>query len=417
MDLPINKNDPLIMHIDLNSCFATVEQQANPLLRGKPICIAPYTSANGCVISPSMEAKTFGVKVGMTVREAKLLCPDAIILPPDPPKYRTVHLQFKKIFQDYSPNVTPKSIDEAVIDFTDVVGLHKRSLVDIAKEIKQRMRDEIGEWISCSIGIGTNRFLAKTGAGLKKPDGLEVISWDRVKEVYGRLNLIDLCGINTRFQARLNAAGIFTPLEFLGASLEKLQKVVFQSIVGYYWYIRLRGWEIDAIDFARKSYGQSYALHEFTNNPKELARLLMKLTEKMGRRLRKAGHRALGVHIACLYVDGTHWHMGRKFSTALYTTSELFKKALLLLNKQPEWKKVTHLAVSCYDLIDSDVEQVGLFDFGEVKKKELSNAMDSMNDRYGEFIITPALMMGMNEQIVDRVAFGGVRDLEEIYKL
>jgi len=383
MDLPINKNRPLIMHVDLNSCFATVEQQANPLLRGKPVCVAPYTSGNGCVISPSMEAKRFGVKVGMTVREAKMLCPDAIILHPDPPKYRAVHLQFKTIFQDYSPHVTPKSIDEAVIDFTDVVGLHKRSLEDIGKEIKRRMRSEIGEWISCSIGIGTNRFLAKTAAGLVKPDGLVTITHENLMDVYSKLTLIDICGINTRYQARLNAYGVFSPLDFVSASLQKLQNQVFKSINGYYWYTRLRGWEIDAIDFGRKSYGQSYALHEFTNNPRELSRLLMKLTEKMGRRLRKAGYCASGIHVSCLYLDGTHWHMGRKVSQKLYTTSELFKKAQLLLNRQPEWKKVTHLAVSCYDLQDSNDNQLDLFETDMQKKRDLSNAMDSMNDRYG----------------------------------
>lgn len=417
MDLPLNRNNPRIMHIDLNSCFATVEQQANPLLRGKPVCVAPYTGPSGCVISPSMEAKKAGVKTGMTVREAKMLCPDAIILPPDPPKYRTVHLQFKQIFQDYSPSVTPKSIDEAVIDFSEVMGLHKKTLIEIGQEIKDRMRREIGEWISCSVGIGTNRFLAKTAAGLKKPDGLEVITHENIKDVYGRLKLIDLCGINTRFQARLNAAGIFTPLEFLSSPLQTLQKEVFQSINGYYWYLRLRGWEIDAIDFSRKGFGQSYALHEFTSDPKELSRILMKLTEKMGRRLRKSGFAAQGIHVACLYTDGTHWHMGRKSQTKLFTTQELFKKAQLILNKQPEWKKVTHLAVSCYDLVSTQINQLDLFDVENKRGKALSQALDTMNDRYGEFIVTPALMMGMREQIVDRVAFGGVRDLEEIYQL
>jgi len=89
------------MHVDLNSCFATIEQQASPLLRGKPIAVAAYNSPNGCVVAPSIEAKRFGVKVGMTVREARLLCGEIIIKLPDPPKYREVHQQFSKIFRDY----------------------------------------------------------------------------------------------------------------------------------------------------------------------------------------------------------------------------------------------------------------------------------------------------------------------------
>src|SRR6266702_2828234 len=86
MDLQLNRNDPRIMHIDLNSCFATVEQQANPLLRGKPIVVAAYNSPNGCVVSPSIEAKRCGIKTGMTVRDAKLLYPQVIVKTPDPPK-------------------------------------------------------------------------------------------------------------------------------------------------------------------------------------------------------------------------------------------------------------------------------------------------------------------------------------------
>ena len=86
MDLPLNRNLPLVMHIDMNSCFATAEQQANPLLRGKPVAVAAYTTGNGCVIAPSIEAKRYGARVGMTVREARLLCPQIIVRPPDPPK-------------------------------------------------------------------------------------------------------------------------------------------------------------------------------------------------------------------------------------------------------------------------------------------------------------------------------------------
>ena len=149
-----NPSPPTVMHIDLNSCFATVEQQANMHLRGKPLVIAAYTTPSGCVVSPSIEAKRYGIRVGMTVRDAKLLCKEVAVRTPDPPLVRDVHIKFKKIFKDYSPNVYPKSIDEAVIDFTGMEHYLKRSLIEIGTEIKQRLRSEIGEWISCSIGIG-----------------------------------------------------------------------------------------------------------------------------------------------------------------------------------------------------------------------------------------------------------------------
>src|SRR5689334_15145002 len=268
MPLALNHNAPTIMHVDLNSCFATIEQQANPLLRGKPIVVAAYNSPNGCVVAPSIEAKRYSIKTGMTVRDAKLLYPGVVVRTPDPTKYRAVHLMFRRIFRDYSPDVTPKSIDEAVIDLTDTLPLFKGTVQDIGRQIKRRFREEIGDWMVCSIGVSTNRFLAKLAASLHKPDGLDVIDHTNLLEVYGRVRLLDLNGINTRFQARLNASGVFTPLEFYNASQELLQKQVFRSILGHYWYLRLRGWEIDAVDFKRKGFGNSYALQQQTNDPR-----------------------------------------------------------------------------------------------------------------------------------------------------
>src|SRR5918997_4082016 len=349
----------------------------------------------------------------MQVWEAKLLYPKVIVRTPDPAKYRAVHLQFRNIFQDYSPAVTPKSIDEAVIDFTDTYALYNRSLVDIGREIKRRFRSEIGEWMICSIGISTNRFLAKLAASLQKPDGLTTIDLTNVLSVYEKVSLLDLNGINTKNQARLNTAGIFTPLEFFQASVDTLKRQVFQSILGYYWYVRLRGFEIDQIDFARKSFGNTYALGKQTNDPKALAKLLMKLCEKTGRRLRRAEYAAQGVHVSCVYTDFSFWHTGRKVDVPLYTTREIYLKALRLLNQSGYTKRVRNLVVSVYDLIPHHSEQLEMFASGS---HAVAEAMDKINDKYGEFVITPALMMGMDDTIIDRVAFGGVKELEELYQ-
>ena len=264
----------------------------------------------------------------------------------------------RRIFRDYSPDVTPKSIDEAVIDLTDTLCLFKGSILDIGKQIKKRFREEIDEWMKCSIGVSTNRFLAKLAASLHKPDGLDIIDHANVLEVYKRVSLLDLNGINTRFQARLNAYDIFTPMEFYNAPLDLLKKQVFQSILGYYWYLRLRGHEIDAVDFKRKSFGNTYALQKQTNDSRELARLLMKLCEKTGRRLHRANYSAQGAHVACVYTDLSYWHTGRKFDVPIYTTRDIYIKALRLLNMSGYKKRVRNIAVSVYDLIPSTSEQL-----------------------------------------------------------
>jgi DNA polymerase-4 len=136
--------------------------------------------------------------------------------------------------------VTPKSIDEAVIDFSGTVHL-EHDLLRVGREIKRRVRAEIGEWISCNIGIATNRFLAKLAASLHKPDGLDQITHDNLEAVFAETELLDLCGINTRFQARLNVHGIYTPLQLLSSPLHVLKGQVFRSICGYYWFLRVRG--------------------------------------------------------------------------------------------------------------------------------------------------------------------------------
>lgn len=414
MNLPLNHNDPTIMHVDLNSCFATVEQQAYPNLRGKPMVIAAYTSPGGCVVAPSIEAKKYGIKTGMTVRDARLLCKDVIVRDPDPVMIRHVHLLLRNLLRNYSPYVVPKSVDELVLDFSDTASL-KRGLVEIGQEIKEKIRKNIGEWISCNIGIATNRFLAKLAASLHKPDGLDVITHKNLREVYATRTLVDLNGISTRFQARLNADGIFTPLEFLDATSHILQHRVFKSIVGYHWYLRLRGWEVDAIEFDRKSFGQSYALGKQTDDPKEISHLLMKLCEKMGRRLRRNNYCAYGIHVSCIYTDLTYWHMGRTMHSSLYTVQDLYTKALWILNQQPQWKKLRELAVSCYHLVPTSPEQIELFETEDTKMKSVQQAVDQINDKWGEFVVTPALMLGMKDLILDRIAFGGVKELEDLY--
>lgn len=413
MEIPINKEKPLVMHIDLNSCFATIHQQAFIHLRNKPLVIAAYSTPNGCILSPSIEAKELGIKTGMRVKDAQVICPKIIVRIPDTALVRDVHLKFRKIFTEYSPKVIPKSIDEAILDFQEMEGFLKKDLLAIGQEIKNRMRREIGEWISCSVGIGTNRFLAKTAASLKKPDGLEIIHHQNLEAVYKKLTLTDLYGINRRFAARLNIAGICTPLQFLQAPLNLLRHHVFKSICGYYWFLRLRGYEVDDFETERKSYGQEYSLGKKTNKQEELKRLLMKLCEKMGRRLRRSGNAAYGIHLGMMYADNDFWHKGIKFKTSSFSTQELFKKALIIFQLQPQRKIVAKLAVSCYGLVPASINQLDLFEDGKNKINQLSSALDKINDRFGEFTITPALMLDLQDVAVDRIAFGNVKEFSQ----
>ena len=405
MDLQINTAPPTVMHVDLNSCFATVEQQAHPHLRGKPVVVAAYVTDKGCILSPSIEAKKLGIKTGMRVYEAKQIYPNVIVCDTDPDMVRDVNSKLMKIFRDYSPNVIPKSIDEAIIDFAPVFS-NTINLMEIGREIKDRIKKEIGEWILCNIGISTNRFLAKLASSLHKPDGLDLIDHKNLRQVYTSVKLTDLHGINTRFEYRLNSNGIKDPIDFLQAGEKFLKKNVFKSISGYYWYLRLRGWEIDDYRSERKSFGQEYSLKEKTGDPEKLKRIIMKLCEKMGRRLRQSGQLASGVHLGILYLDHSFWHKGKKLRRSISSTKNLFEEIMKLFYLQPQVIVASKISVSCFSLNQNDNQQLELIDMGGERVNKISHAMDKINNRFGEFTITPAIMMDMENTVLDRIAFG-----------
>lgn len=408
LNLGFNQNIPTVMHIDLNSCFASIEQQANPLLRGKPIAVAAYTTDSGCILAPSVEAKLLGVKTGMRVKEGRLLCPSLVVLAPDPDKYRQIHLKLKKLLSNYTDDLVPKSIDEFVLNLEGYPAF-KLGMEEVAREIKKRIKREIGDWLRVSIGIGTNRFLAKTGAGLHKPDGLDLIDKSNYKEIYKKLTLTDLCGIDKQNAARLNNAGIFSVLQMSEASISQL-RTAFQSIAGYYWYVRLRGFEIDDVDFARRSYGNSYALPQPFVDERDLMPIVSKLVQKTGYRMRRGGYAARGVHLAILYRDNTFWHQGRTLDEEIFDSRDIYRNIYRTFKHCPYKKPVANLAISCYNLNKRQVDQLALFD-DVLKKKKLVEAVDKINERWGQFVITPALMMGMNEKVIDRISFGGVKDI------
>lgn len=408
MELGLNQSQPTVMHIDLNSCFAMVEQQANPLLRHKPVAVTNRLTPGATIIAASYEAKACGIGVGTRASDARVLAPDLVVLETDPPKYTHTYHTFFNILRGYSPDAYMKSIDEGAIDFSSMRLIEHRSLPEIGQEIKARLKDSLGEWMTCNVGVAPNRFLAKLAAGLNKPDGLNVIDHRNLRGVYAFLGLRDLPGINYRYERRLNMENILNPLDFLDADLTTLSKRVFKSINGYHWYRRLRGWEADDVKFDIKTVGKQYVLHEFTNDLEKLAPTVMKLCEMMGRRLRGKGLCAYGLFVGCLLEDHSFWHQRQKFTTRLYATSLLYKQAMRLLNQCPGLV-IKNLSLSCYDLAPADNRQPALFETYDTKQWRLSETMDKINNRYGEFSVVPARMANMENFVANKIPFGSTR--------
>lgn len=394
------------MHIDLNSCFASVEQQANPLLRDKPVVVAAYTKPYGCILAPSVEAKLYGVKTGMTVQDGLKLCPYLIVREADPDKYRQVHKEIGQILGEYSAKVVSKSIDEYCLDFSQAPkGINP---IEAARSMKLRIKKEVGEYLRTSAGISTNQNLAKLASGLHKPDGLDVIDRNNFREIYSHVKLQDFCGINTRNEARLNRVGVFTGLQFYEASLQTLNSA-FESVLGRYWHTRLRGYEVDDVTFARRSFGQSYVLpHPMEEH--EWYPILAKLISKAARRIRGSGYLATGINLYLMFGDHTSWHTSHKLETSLFSDNDLLSAALALyknsdlVTSKPEGRRVKKIAVSFYELKEDSGQLSCLVD--KVKQKSLVNSLDVLNDKWGEYSVTYGSFLGSAGHVKDAIAFG-----------
>lgn len=417
MKLGISNEEANIMHIDLNSAFATAEQQAHPSLRGKPVGVTNRKVTNyGCVIAASYEAKDMGVKVGMRIDEAKLLAPDLIMLESDPPKYHHMYQKLCGIMKDYSPNVTMKSIDEGIIDFHSTrEAINKRPLKDIGYEIKERVRTEIGSHVRINIGIGPNRFLAKQAAGWHKPDGLDQLDHRNLINYYKSIKLTDLTGIAEHFEARLNAAGIFTVMQFLEADAEFLHRRVFKSVVGKDWYARLRGIEVDDVTTKLGNVGRQYVLDKQTADDKIIIPRFHYLCETTGKKLRYSNVDARGVLVWCRFKTGDGWYQRKMFKTTFFSDQEIYRRALLLFNQRPKHMIIAAMGITCYMLTPANHSQASLFEH-ENKEEWLTVAIDEINERYGNFVIHSANSLAGKQVVKQKIPFGGTKYFELLLK-
>lgn len=422
-----NTETPLVMHIDLNSCFATVEQQARPMLRGRPVAVVNRRTEHTMIVTASYEAKAAGVMLGMKLKDAKKICPDLVGVESDPPKYRHVYHKMMAIMSDYSAHVRMKSIDEGVIDFSQApLAMRARGLETIGYEIKQRLRNEIGCAMRCNVGIGTNRFLAKTAAGLHKPDGLDSITADTLRSTYAGMKLTDLTGIAERNEARLNAIGIHTPLQFLDADERLLRTMVFKSINGTQWYRRLRGWEVDDVDYEMKTAGRQFVLDGYDLSYEQILKRLHHLCEATGKKIRSQGKVARGVQVWAVthkqsgeagasrggwekHSGSRYWHARHMASAPFFSDQAIYEQARQLFSKAPPL--IRTIGVTVYELSDDIDPQLSLFGDEVARTQALVGAVDEINNRYGKHVIHSADTLGMYRTVDEKIPFSSTRYL------
>lgn len=375
----------------MNAFFASVEQQSNPALRGKPIAVigaAKRTIITTC----SYEARAFGVRTGMNSWEARQKCPDLIFVVGNNRKYTYTSKEIIRIMREYTPMLEVFSIDEAFLDVTGCLSLFG-SAERIAQLIKERIRKEFG--LTCSVGIAPNKLLAKLASDMKKPDGLTVIEPERVLQVMERVPIQDLCGIGAKMQQHLSKFGIKTcgdlgrfPVDILkrhfGVTGEKLHCMglgIDDSPV-------VPEEEAEEV----KSVGHSTTLDRDITERSEILLHLLQLSEMVGRRARKYQVAGRTVTLTVRYADFTTF--SRQESRAGHTNNseEIYQAAAKILQEVELTQPVRLLGVKISNL-RQHTEQLPLF--AEDRKKALvASAMDHVNNRFGDFAVTFGSLLG-----------------------
>lgn len=384
----------------MNAFFASVEQQVRPELRGQPICIAPYVGDTGCCIARSYEAKKYGIGI-MRVGEAKKLCPQIKVIKARPELYVFYHRQILKVLENLNPFVEVRSIDEFNLRLTGL-DRNRQQALELAQRLKKTITEQVGDYLKCSIGISSSPWLAKVAGEYKKPDGLVALPLAKIPDLYQRLKLTDLPGINLRMEIQLNRNKIKTTSDFFNASLSDLS--AWFGHPGRAWYFRLRGWELDEVTFATKSVGHSHVLAPEFRTRSSARRVLSKMAEKCAKRLRSKELWTNAVRVSVSFLGGGG--ICEYVKTSLVCDSKSIRLAALLLYDKAQINKAPlKVSVTLFDLKQMSRAPISLFKDIE-KSRQISETLDQINDRFGDDTIYSGAQFDTEDAAPNRIPFG-----------
>jgi DNA polymerase IV len=377
--------DRIILHIDMDAFFMSVEQRDNPSLRGKPAAVCGSLSRS-VITSASYEARPYGLRAGMPTQEAKRRCPNLILVEGNHAKYTEVSARIFSLLKNYTPCVEVASIDEAYLDITESQVLFKSTL-NIAHSIKDRIRER--ESLTCSIGIAPNKLLAKLGSGLKKPDGLVIIQSEEVEGFLKDLPVGKIHGIGPKLEESLNAIGIFTcgqlgkiPVSFLKRRFGVIGEGLHEMGLG------LDDSPVVPFDEGEdaKSLSHSVTLEEDTSDPILIKKVLLQLSERVSKRMRKEGFYGRRVTLTVRYSDFFTFTKQKTLSQWINSGNEIFRHSLQIFESISHRKPIRLLGVGV-SLFKKEWSQLDLFEKRE-KKDNLLKAMDRVNERFGDWTLT-----------------------------
>lgn len=388
-----------VLYLDFNSYFASVEQQASPELRNRPIAVCPVMADSSFVIAASYEAKAFGIKTGTRIGEARALCPEIELVPARPPLYVSYHKAVIEAAETVLPVEKVCSIDE--MSFR-LIGkeCQPENALQLANKMKEAIAKYAGECLTSSIGIAPNRFLAKLATDLQKPNGLVMIQSNELPDRLRGLAVTEFAGINKKMQARLQAAGIFSSDDMVDADPEHLQRA-FGSIIGQRWYYLLRGYDVPFENETRKSLGHSHVLPPNLRTDQGTRDVLLRLAQKAAARLRAENLWASGLAI---HVTGSGRSWDAKTRMAPTQDSMTITEQILKLWEGRDFSGPMKTGLVFYELSEADEVTPSLFE-DTVERSRLSHAVDKVNQRFGKNKIFLAGISKAKNSAGEKIAF------------
>ncbi len=415
------------LFLDLNSYFASVEQQERPELRGRPVAVVPVETDYTCAIAASYAAKAYGVKTGTPIYEARRLCPDLVCVPARHDLYVRYHHRILAEIDRHIPVTQVASIDEVACE---LVGQWRRpeAALALARRLKQGLRENVGDALTCSIGLAASRLLAKVASDLEKPDGLVLLPTAELPDRIAHLALRDLPGIGERMEQRLWRAGIDTVTQ-LWRTAPKQLRAIWRSVEGERFWYRLHGVEIPDEPTRRGMVTHSHVLAPELRDAASAGEVARRLLLKAASRLRRLGCYATRLDLFARVVNGPRWEGGARFRPACDNHALLAALAVLWEELRREVGPVRFLQVGVilHGLLSPDaLRQLELFPElaavpqdpeacrRQAARERLSAAMDRLNLRFGRDSVTMGLLPGASPYFLgSRIAFTRVPGVED----
>lgn len=393
------------LFVDMNSFFASCEQQKNPELRGQAVAVAPMLVDTTCAIAASHEAKTFGIKTGTPIWEAKKRCPHLKVVQARPKLYVEYHHQIVEAIETCIPVESVMSIDEVACKL-DNVQRHPGIARALAKSIKEVIRDRVGAALTCSVGIASNKLLAKLASDMQKPDGLVLLLPEDLPQAIVHLELQDICGIGPNMRMRLNEAGI-TDIAGLWAADAQALRRIWNGITGLRFHALLHGADLTSPVNPTRSMGHQHVLAPDERTIEKATPVIRQLLVRAAQRLRTDGFYCRRLCLDIKWVQDLGHHVDERRFQETQDTRVLLQTLKCLWSAAPGLKPL-RIGVVLTDLAPLATHQPDLFDQPEPAK--LTTAIDRLNARYGRGTInygTSILAMG------SKISFQRVPKLEE----